>query len=109
MLDAAVSNGVLTLNKFEFEGGTLKRESVTGSVELLSGRLNLDAMLELAHTTIPLSVRGKLGKPQLDITKSLVKFATTKLNLPVEADEVEKTVEEVKDLFRQFRKKRKRK
>lgn len=108
-LDAAVSNGVLTLNKFEFEGGTLKRESVTGSVELLSGRLNLDAMLELAHTTIPLSVRGKLGKPQLDITKSLVKFATSKLNLPVEADEVEKTVEEVKDLFRQFRKKRKRK
>lgn len=109
VLDAAVSNGVLTLNKFEFEGGTLKRESVTGSVELLSGRLNLDAMLELAHTTIPLSVRGKLGKPQLDITKSLVKFATSKLNLPVEADEVEKTVEEVKDLFRQFRKKRKRK
>lgn len=109
VLDAAVSNGVLTLNKFEFEGGTLKRESVTGSVELLSGRLNLDAMLELAHTTIPLSVRGKLGKPQLDITKSLVKFATIKLNLPVEADEVEKTVEEVKDLFRQFRKKRKRK
>lgn len=108
-LDASVSNGVLTLNKFEFEGGTLKRESVTGSVELLSGRLNLDAMLELAHTTIPLSVRGKLGKPQLDITKSLVKFATSKLNLPVEADEVEKTVEEVKDLFRQFRKKRKRK
>lgn len=108
-LDAAVSKGVLTLNKFEFEGGTLKRESVTGSVELLSGRLNLDAMLELAHTTIPLSVRGKLGKPQLDITKSLVKFATSKLNLPVEADEVEKTVEEVKDLFRQFRKKRKRK
>lgn len=108
-LDAAVSNGVLTLNKFEFEGGTLKRESVTGTVELLSGRLNLDAMLELAHTTIPLSVRGKLGKPQLDITKSLVKFATSKLNLPVEADEVEKTVEEVKDLFRQFRKKRKRK
>lgn len=108
-LDAAVSNGVLTLNKFEFEGGTLKRESVTGSVELLSGRLNLDAMLELAHTTIPLSVRGKLGKPQLDITKSLVKFATSKLNLPVEADEVEKTVEEVKELFRQFRKKRKRK
>lgn len=108
-LDAAVSNGILTLNKFEFEGGTLKRESVTGSVELLSGRLNLDAMLELAHTTIPLSVRGKLGKPQLDITKSLVKFATSKLNLPVEADEVEKTVEEVKDLFRQFRKKRKRK
>lgn len=108
-LDAAVSNGVLTLNKFEFEGGTLKRESVTGSVELLSGRLNLDAMLELAHTTIPLSVRGKLGKPQLDITKSLVKFATSKLNLPVEADDVEKTVEEVKDLFRQFRKKRKRK
>lgn len=109
VLDAAVSNGVLTLNKFEFEGGTLKRESVTGSVELLSGRLNLDAMLELAHTTIPLSVRGKLGKPQLDITKSLVKFATSKLNLPVEADEVEKTVEEVKDLFRQFRKKRKQK
>lgn len=109
VLDAAVSNGVLTLNKFEFEGGTLKRESVTGSVELLSGRLNLDAMLELAHTTIPLSVRGKLGKPQLDITKSLVKFATSKLNFPVEADEVEKTVEEVKDLFRQFRKKRKRK
>lgn len=108
-LDASVSNGVLTLNKFEFEGGTLKRESVTGSVELLSGRLNLDAMLELAHTTIPLSVRGKLGKPQLDITKSLVKFATSRLNLPVEADEVEKTVEEVKDLFRQFRKKRKRK
>ena len=108
-LDAAVSNGVLTLNKFEFEGGTLKRESVTGSVELLSGRLNLDAMLELAHTTIPLSVRGKLGKPQLDITKSLVKFATSRLNLPVEADKVEKTVEEVKDLFRQFRKKRKRK
>ena len=108
-LDASVSNGVLTLNKFEFEGGTLKRESVTGSVELLSGRLNLDAMLELAHTTIPLSVRGKLGKPQLDITKSLVKFATSKLNLPVEADEVEKTVEEVKELFRQFRKKRKRK
>lgn len=108
-LDASVSNGVLTLNKFEFEGGTLKRESVTGSVDLLSGRLNLDAMLELAHTTIPLSVRGKLGKPQLDITKSLVKFATSKLNLPVEADEVEKTVEEVKDLFRQFRKKRKRK
>ncbi len=108
-LDAAVSNGILTLNKFEFEGGTLKRESVTGSVELLSGRLNLDAMLELTHTTIPLSVRGKLGKPQLDITKSLVKFATSKLNLPVEADEVEKTVEEVKDLFRQFRKKRKRK
>ncbi len=109
VLDAAVSNGVLTLNKFEFEGGTLKRESVTGSVELLSGRLNLDAMLELAQTTIPLSVRGKLRKPQLDITKSLVKFATSKLNLPVEADEVEKTVEEVKDLFRQFRKKRKRK
>ncbi len=108
-LDASVSNGVLTLNKFEFEGGTLKRESVTGSVELLSGRLNLDAMLELAQTTIPLSVRGKLRKPQLDITKSLVKFATSKLNLPVEADEVEKTVEEVKDLFRQFRKKRKRK
>ena len=108
-LDASVSNGVLTLNKFEFEGGTLKRESVTGSVDLLSGRLNLDAMLELAHTTIPLSVRGKLGKPQLDITKSLVKFATSRLNLPVEADEVEKTVEEVKDLFRQFRKKRKRK
>ncbi len=108
-LDAAVSNGVLTLNKFEFEGGTLKRESVTGSVELLSGKLNLDAMLELAQTTIPLSVRGKLRKPQLDITKSLVKFATSRLNLPVEADEVEKTVEEVKDLFRQFRKKRKRK
>lgn len=108
-LDAAVSNGVLTLNKFEFEGGTLKRESVTGTVELLSGKLNLDAMLELAQTTIPLSVRGKLRKPQLDITKSLVKFATSKLNLPVEADEVEKTVEEVKDLFRQFRKKRKRK
>lgn len=108
-LDASVSNGVLTLNKFEFEGGTLKRESVTGTVELLSGRLNLDAMLELAHTTIPLSVRGKLRKPQLDITKSLVKFATSRLNLPVEADEVEKTVEEVKDLFRQFRKKRKRK
>lgn len=108
-LDAAVSNGVLTLNKFEFEGGTLKRESVTGSVELLSGRLNLDAMLELAHTTIPLSVRGKLRKPQLDITKSLVKFATSRLNLPVEADEVEKTVEEVKDLFKQFRKKRKKK
>lgn len=108
-LDASVSNGVLTLNKFEFEGGTLKRESVTGSVELLSGRLNLDAMLELAHTTIPLSVRGKLGKPQLDITKSLVKFATSRLNLPVEADEVEKTVEEVKDLFKQFRKKRKKK
>ena len=108
-LDASVSNGVLTLNKFEFEGGTLKRESVTGTVELLSGKLNLDAMLELAHTTIPLSVRGKLRKPQLDITKSLVKFATSKLNLPVEADEVEKTVEEVKDLFRQFRKKRKRK
>lgn len=108
-LDASVSNGVLTLNKFEFEGGTLKRESVTGSVELLSGKLNLDAMLELAQTTIPLSVRGKLRKPQLDITKSLVKFATSKLNLPVEADEVEKTVEEVKDLFRQFRKKRKRK
>ena len=109
VLDAAVSNGVLTLNKFEFEGGTLKRESVTGTVELLSGKLNLDAMLELAQTTIPLSVRGKLRKPQLDITKSLVKFATSKLNLPVEADEVEKTVEEVKDLFRQFRKKRKRK
>lgn len=108
-LDASVSNGVLTLNKFEFEGGTLKRESVTGTVELLSGKLNLDAMLELAQTTIPLSVRGKLRKPQLDITKSLVKFATSKLNLPVEADEVEKTVEEVKDLFRQFRKKRKRK
>lgn len=108
-LDASVSNGVLTLNKFEFEGGTLKRESVTGTVELLSGRLNLDAMLELAHTTIPLSVRGKLRKPQLDITKSLVKFATSKLNLPVEADEVEKTVEEVKDLFKQFRKKRKKK
>lgn len=108
-LDASVSNGVLTLNKFEFEGGTLKRESVTGSVELLSGKLNLDAMLELAQTTIPLSVRGKLRKPQLDITKSLVKFATSRLNLPVEADEVEKTVEEVKDLFRQFRKKRKRK
>lgn len=109
VLDAAVSNGVLTLNKFEFEGGTLKRESVTGTVELLSGKLNLDAMLELAQTTIPLSVRGKLRKPQLDITKSLVKFATSRLNLPVEADEVEKTVEEVKDLFRQFRKKRKRK
>lgn len=109
VLDASVSNGVLTLNKFEFEGGTLKRESVTGSVELLSGKLNLDAMLELAQTTIPLSVRGKLSKPQLDITKSLVKFATSKLNLPVEADEVEKTVEEVKELFRQFRKKRKRK
>lgn len=109
VLDASVSNGVLTLNKFEFEGGTLKRESVTGSVELLSGRLNLDAMLELAHTTIPLSVRGKLSKPQLDITKSLVKFATSRLNLPVEADEVEKTVEEVKDLFKQFRKKRKKK
>lgn len=108
-LDASVSNGVLTLNKFEFEGGTLKRESVTGSVELLSGRLNLDAMLELAQTTIPLSVRGKLSKPQLDITKSLVKFATSRLNLPVEADEVEKTVEEVKDLFKQFRKKRKKK
>lgn len=108
-LDASVSNGVLTLNKFEFEGGTLKRESVTGTVELLSGKLNLDAMLELAQTTIPLSVRGKLRKPQLDITKSLVKFATSRLNLPVEADEVEKTVEEVKDLFRQFRKKRKRK
>ncbi len=108
-LDASVSNGVLTLNKFEFEGGTLKRESVTGTVELLSGKLNLAAMLELAQTTIPLSVRGKLRKPQLDITKSLVKFATSRLNLPVEADEVEKTVEEVKDLFRQFRKKRKRK
>lgn len=108
-LDAAVSNGVLTLNKFEFEGGTLKRESVTGTVELLSGKLNLDAMLELAQTTIPLSVRGKLRKPQLDITKSLVKFATSRLNLPVEADEVEKTVEEVKDLFKQFRKKRKKK
>lgn len=108
-LDASVSNGVLTLNKFEFEGGTLKRESVTGTVELLSGKLNLDAMLELAQTTIPLSVRGKLRKPQLDITKSLVKFATSRLNLPVEADEVEKTVEEVKDLFKQFRKKRKKK
>ena len=108
-LDASVSNGVLTLNKFEFEGGTLKRESVTGTVELLSGKLKLDAMLELAQTTIPLSVRGKLSKPQLDITKSLVKFATSRLNLPVEADEVEKTVEEVKDLFKQFRKKRKKK
>lgn len=108
-LDAAVSKGVLTLNKFEFEGGTLKRESVTGTVELLSERLNLDAVLELARTKIPLSVHGKLSKPQLDITKSLVKFATSKLNLPVETDEVEKTVEEVKDLFKQFRKKRKKK
>ena len=97
------------MNKFEFEGGTLKRESVTGTVELLSERLNLDAVLELAQTTIPLSVRGKLNKPQLDITKSLVKFATSRLNLPVETDEVEKTVEEVKDLFKQFRKKRKKK
>ena len=112
VLNASASKGVVVLKQCQFEGGTLKRESVTGSVNLLSGKLNLNTVLDLGSLIVPLPVRGSLAKPKPDYKKFLVDFTRRNIKDALKPENIETTIQNVDgiiDLFKKERKERKEK
>lgn len=108
VLNASAANGVITLKQFQFEGGTLKRESVTGSVNLLSETLKLDSVLELGSLVVPLPIRGSFSKPLPDYKKFLVDFTRRNIKNSLKPENLEKTIENVDGIINLFKKERKK-
>ena len=105
-MDVSVAKGIVKLKQFQFEGGTLKREAVTGQVNLLNGTLDLDALLDLDGLIIPLPVKGSLEKPAPDYKKFLVDFTRENIKSALSPENVEKTIKNVDGIINLFKKKK---
>ena len=105
-MDVSVAKGIVKLKQFQFEGGTLKREAVTGQVNLLNGTLDLDALLDLDGLIIPLPVKGTLEKPAPDYKKFLVDFTRENIKSALSPENVEKTIKNVDGIINLFKKKK---
>lgn len=106
-MNIAASKGVVSLKQFQFEGGTLKKESVTGTVNLLSGALNLDSALDLGVLIIPMPIKGTLSKPEPDYKKFLVDFTKQNIKNALKPDNIENTIKNVDGIINMFKKKKK--
>lgn len=105
-MNVSVAKGIVKLKQFQFEGGTLKREAVTGQVNLLNGTLDLDALLDLDGLIIPLPVKGTLEKPAPDYKKFLVDFTRENIKSALSPENVEKTIKNVDGIINLFKKKK---
>lgn len=108
VLKASAASGVITLKEFQFEGGTLKRESVTGTVNLLSETLKLDSVLEIGSLVVPLPIRGSFSKPLPDYKKFLVDFTRRNIKNSLKPENLEKTIQNVDGIINLFKKERKK-
>ena len=107
-MDVSVSDGIVILNKFLFEGGTLKSESVAGKVNLLTGGLDLAASLNLGILVIPMKIGGTLSGPKPDFKEFLVQFAEKNVENLLDPDNIENTIQNVDSILQLFRRKKKK-
>ncbi len=105
-MDVSIAKGVVRLKQFQFEGGTLKREAVTGQVDLLNETLNLDALLDLDGLIIPLPVKGTLTNPAPDYKKFLVDFTRANIKNTLSPENIETTIKNVDGIIDLFKKKK---
>lgn len=107
-IDVTVSKGLVSLNRFLFEGGTLKSESVTGKINLLTGTLDLAAALNLGILVIPMDIGGTLSKPAPDYKKFLLQFAKENIKNALNPDNIENTIKNVDSIIDLFKRKKKK-
>ena len=107
-MDVSVSDGVVSLNKFLFEGGTLKSESVAGKIHLLTGELELAVSLNLGVLVIPMKIGGTFAKPKPDYREFLVQFAEENVENLLDPDNIENTIRNVDGILKLFRGKKKK-
>lgn len=107
-MDVSVSDGIVTLNRFLFEGGTLKSESVAGKINLLTGGLDLAASLNLGILVIPMKIGGTLSGPKPDFKEFLVQFAEKNVENLLDPDNIENTIQNVDSILQLFRRKKKK-
>ena len=106
--DGHVSGGVVTLNKILLEGGTLKSESVNGTIHLLNEKLDLAASLNLGILVIPMKIGGTIRRPEPDFKAFLSRFAQDNLKNLLDPDNLENTVKNVDGLLKLFRGRKKK-
>ena len=107
-MDVSVSEGIVFLNQFLFEGGTLKSENLTGKVNLLTGGLDLSASLNLGLLVIPMKLGGTFARPRPDYKDFLVQFTKENVETLLDPDNMENTIKNVDSILKLFQRKKKK-
>lgn len=101
----SASNGILNVRKCLFEGGTLKKESVEGTVNLLTEKLRLNAEIDTGPFGFPMAIGGTVSKPRPDLKKSLKKIRVKHVQDILESEQTGEAVQEANKLINRFLKK----
>ena len=79
-LDLALENGTLKMYKFVLLGQDIKMESIKGSLELASGKLDISTILLVGGIQLPLKFKGSLNEPSPRFKEAIKDFL--RLNMP---------------------------
>lgn len=99
---ASVSNGILNVRKCLFEGGTLKKESVTGTVNLLNEKVKLEAEIDAEAFAAPAVIRGTLSNPKIDYKNTYRKLRKQQLEEILNSEKTDETIKKAGKLIDMF-------
>ncbi|MCQ2377987.1 MAG: AsmA-like C-terminal region-containing protein [Victivallaceae bacterium] len=99
----SIDRGLLRVDKVVSDGGTIKRETISGNAELPAGAVDLQSEMLLDDLAIPLAVGGTLAKPQPDWKKTIQKLGSSTLKNALKPENINQTVKDVKNLIELFR------
>ena len=80
-LDLALENGSLKMYNFMLLGPDIKMESIKGSLELASGKLDISTVLIVGGLQLPLKFQGTLNEPSPRFKEAVKEFL--RLNMPL--------------------------
>ena len=98
----SVSKGILTIHKCRFEGGTCKRESVAGTINLVDEKLKLYAEIDAEDLVIPAMIRGTISRPKLDYKRTYKKLRKEHLQDLLKSENAKETVKKANQLINIF-------
>ena len=73
-LDASIRNGVVTLRDLTLSGDLILTETLSGTVDLASGEINLKTRTNFDIITIPLNFGGTVSSPAPDFPGAIADF-----------------------------------
>ena len=98
----SASNGILSIRKCRFEGGTCKRESVEGTINLVDEKLKLYAEIDAEDLVIPAMIRGTISRPKLDYKRTYKKLRKEHLKDLLKSENAKETVKKANQLINIF-------
>ena len=98
----SASDGTLVVRKCIFEGGTCKRESVEGTIDLLEEKVRLYAEIDTEDLVVPAVIRGTVTKPKLDYKRTCKKLSKENLKDILNSENAKETVKKANQLINIF-------